>query len=378
MQLKSCLPLALGAIASAQSLTDVLANNTAELSTLISLLSAQPAIVSALGSASDITILAPNNAAFAAFLATPEGTAAGGDPSTVAALLTYHVVNGTFYASDFSSTPAFAPTLLSNTTFTNVTGGQVVEAVSDGTNVTILSGLLAESKVVAANLNFTGGTVHVIDKVLTIPQAAGATAVTAGLTNLVGALTRADLVNAVQGLSDVTIFAPSNAAFDAIGSATANLSVADLAGILTYHVVNGTVGYSSALTNTSLTALNGGSIDIRIEGENVFVNSAKVVTPNVLIANGVVHVIDNVLNPNPASGSATSTGVAFPGATSVSSTVFTEAPTPSTTLAGAGATPTSSGAASSSLSAGAAGRAFPTGAIEMAALLGGAGVLMNL
>jgi uncharacterized surface protein with fasciclin (FAS1) repeats len=74
----------------------------------------------------------------------------------VAALLTYHVVNGTFYASDFSSTPAFAPTLLSNTSFTNVTGGQVIEAVSDGTNITILSGLLAESKVVAAvspNLN---------------------------------------------------------------------------------------------------------------------------------------------------------------------------------------------------------------------------------
>jgi hypothetical protein len=37
MQLKTCLPLALGAIASAQSLTDVLANNTAELSTLISM-----------------------------------------------------------------------------------------------------------------------------------------------------------------------------------------------------------------------------------------------------------------------------------------------------------------------------------------------------
>lgn len=57
-------------------------------------------------------------------------------------------------------------------------------------------------------------------------------------------------------------------------------------------VVTGTVGYSTGLTNTTLTTVNGETLKITIENGNVFVNSAKVITPDVLVANGVVHVID--------------------------------------------------------------------------------------
>ena len=57
--------------------------------------------------------------------------------------------------------------------------------------------------------------------------------------------------------------------------------------------MNGTVGYSSDLMNgTTLTAMNGGSLKVTVENGNYFVNSAKVLTPDVLVANGVVHVID--------------------------------------------------------------------------------------
>ena len=60
-----------------------------------------------------------------------------------------------------------------------------------------------------------------------------------------------------------------------------------------FQVVNGTVGYSSALQDgQTLTAMNGANLTINIDNGNVFVNSAKVITPNVLVANGVVHVID--------------------------------------------------------------------------------------
>lgn len=85
-----------------------------------------------------------------------------------------------------------------------------------------------------------------------------------------------------------------------------------LAGILEYHgkasrdtgyklstdednmiVVSGTVGYSSTLMNgTSLKTMSGANLTITVENGTVFVNSAKVVTPDVLVANGVVHVID--------------------------------------------------------------------------------------
>ena len=46
------------------------------------------------------------------------------------------------------------------------------------------------------------------------------------------------------------------------------------------------------MNGASLTALNGEKLKITITDGTIFVNSAKVVTPNVLFANGVVHVID--------------------------------------------------------------------------------------
>lgn len=65
------------------------------------------------------------------------------------------------------------------------------------------------------------------------------TAVDMGLTSLAGALTKTNMVTAVDGLSDVTIFAPSNKAFEAVGSAAESASVTDLSTILSYHVLHG-------------------------------------------------------------------------------------------------------------------------------------------
>ena len=127
---------------------------------------------------------------------------------------------------------------------------------------------------------------------MTVPQSPSSTAAGAELTSLTGALTTADLVSTVDGLRDVTIFAPSNAAFQSIGSALAGASTEALGSILTYHVVQGTVGYSSLLTNTTLPTVNGESVTITVVNGSVFVNSAKVTLPDVLVSNGVVHVID--------------------------------------------------------------------------------------
>lgn len=56
---------------------------------------------------------------------------------------------------------------------------------------------------------------------------------------------------------------------------------------------NGAIGYSSNLMNgTKLTAMNGETLTITISNGTVFVNSAKVINPDVLVSNGVVHVID--------------------------------------------------------------------------------------
>lgn len=374
MQLKNLLPVALGATVSAQSLTEALASQNASLSLLTGLLTSQPALVESLGQATNITILAPSNAALSAFLNSSAGVAAGGNPDLVAALLTYHVLNGTYPASAFTNTSAFLPSLLTNETYTNVTGGQVVGGKVNGSDVVIYSGLLQTSKVTQADLNFDGGVIHIIDTVLTLPASDSATALAANLTALAGALTATDLVSTVESLSDVTIFAPSNDAFAAIGSATSNLSTEALAGILQYHVVQGTVGYSSVLSNTTLETVGGGNVTITIIDGSVYVNSAKVITPDVLVANGVVHVIDGVLNPSnsTATPNPTTTAAAFPGASTASdgSTPFTSGVSAPTTVTNAPTESGSPGATGSAVST--AGAAMQTGAMGLGALLGGA------
>lgn len=292
--------------------------------------------------------------------------------------MTYHVLNGTYRSTDITDTPAFPKTLLTNSTYTNVTGGQVVKAETEDDSVVFTSGLLRQSRVATADVTFTGGIVHIIDSVLTIPANDSATALAANLTALAGALTTADLVSTVDTAQDVTIFAPSNEAFAAIQNLAANLSTEQLSSVLTYHVVQGTVGYSSSLTSgLQLTTLNNGQVTITIDDGDVFVNSAEVEVADVLVSNGVVHVIDNVLNPDNSTArpdvTASTQLPAFSGASSASDIPFTSGITATGTAAptgGAGATATSSTAAQ-------AGVPMQTAAVGAAALFGGAAMLAN-
>lgn len=199
------------------------------------------------------------------------------------------------------------------------------------------------------------------------------------LTSAVGALTAANLANTVDNTRDLTVFIPNNAAFQRIGGNLANLSMEQLSSILTYHVVPA-LGYSTGLTNgTRLPTLNGANLTITLEGGNVYVNNARVIRPNVLVRNGVVHVIDRVLNPMNATAAVNTatTAEAFPSATSASNDPYTSGvPTPTSSINTAAASSARSSAASSS--SGAAARPMETGAIGLAALFGGAAAVMNM
>jgi uncharacterized surface protein with fasciclin (FAS1) repeats len=226
------------------------------------------------------------------------------------------------------------------------------------------------------DIAYDNGIVHVIDSFLVVPANVSTTAVAANLTAVFGALNRTDLVEAVDTTPDVTIFAPNNMAFSSIGSALDNIPKENLTSVLTYHVVPGVIGYSSELENMTLTTLNGENVTITIVDGSVFVNSAKVITADVLVANGVVHVIDNVLNPANSTATpdaAMSTQIpAFSGASSVSNVPFTSGvPTPT-------AAPATSTPASGTSSATGAAMPMRTGAVGAAALFGGAALMYNL
>jgi uncharacterized surface protein with fasciclin (FAS1) repeats len=123
----------------------------ANLSVLAGLIKSQPQLLQTLiGSAQNITILAPNNNALSALLNTTAGKSLATDPAAVAALLSYHVLNGTYYSSQIKNISAFIPTLLTNASYANVTGGQRVQALLAHGNVTVISGLELNSTVVQA------------------------------------------------------------------------------------------------------------------------------------------------------------------------------------------------------------------------------------
>ena len=126
-------------------------------------------------------------------------------------------------------------------------------------------------------------------EVLSIPPPLANVSVAANLTSLAGALTQLNLVETLTNLKDITVFAPTNAAFEAIGSALGTLSPTDLTNILSYHVVNSSVLYSTTLTDgASVPTLAGPNVTVHLIDGKVFVNSAEVIIPDVLVANGVV------------------------------------------------------------------------------------------
>merc|ERR1711877_96794 len=204
-----------------------------------------------------------------------------------------------------------------------------------------MGGLKQVSTVAQPNVNYTNGVVHIIDEVLMIPGNLTSTAQNANLTAFLGAAQNASVASTLLGAEDLTIFAPSNAAFQDIGSLTGNLTMHQLANILSYHVIEGTVAYSSDLSNTSLTTLQGDDVQITIANGSVMVNNATVTNANILFAGGVIHVIDQVLNPNSNSSSSSSNSTssdsdsdnAFGATSSASEVPFTSGqPTPTTTF----------------------------------------------
>lgn len=376
------------AAAAGQDLTQILMSQPS-LSNLTTYLQLYPNILSELSSMSNITVLAPSNQAFMAALnSSTSNTFSANMTDAITALFSYHVLNGTY--NNFTNMPEFVTTALMPGTYANVTGGQAVEAIasSNMTNATttFFSGLLQKSTVVTnGTSNFTGGVVHIIDTFLSLPTNITDTAVQLNLRSAAGALNIANMADAVDTMMGVTCFIPNNAAFQAVGGTFATSTPEELARILEYHVINGTVGYSSMFSNgTMLTAMNGINVTITRSDGDIFVNSAKVLTPDVLVANGVVHVVDGVLNPGNrtavANPSASTQEPAFSGASFATGTPFTSGvPSPTTSVNTAGATNAASSAAGGE-SRSSSGGAMPmkTGAVGAAALFGGAAALMNM
>lgn len=131
---------------------------------------------------------------------------------------------------------------------------------------------------------------------------------------LVAALKAADLVGALQGDGPFTVFAPNNAAFAKIDSATLNSLLepknkAALSNILTYHVVVGKLAASDVVATlkkgkgkVELKALNEQTLTVLQKDGKIWLkdqngNYSEIIATDVMGSNGVIHVIDSVVMP---------------------------------------------------------------------------------
>jgi len=164
--------------------------------------------------------------------------------------------------------------------------------------------------------------VHLIDTVLIPPQDFTTSAPAFNLSSTPGAFFAGPPVlgNYTDVGPSLTIFAPRNEAFQNIASSLSSLSVQDLTGLLEYHIVpsNTTPFYSSNLPNgqpypndpnsinnhTELKTLQGKKVSITFIYNSLFINQARVVQQDLLLSNGVLHIIDSVLSPNASNAQA--------------------------------------------------------------------------
>jgi uncharacterized surface protein with fasciclin (FAS1) repeats len=127
------------------------------------------------------------------------------------------------------------------------------------------------------------------------------TAIGAGSFNtLVTAVKAAGLVETLKGEGPLTVFAPTDEAFDKLPEGTVEALLKDkekLTAILTYHVVPGAVKANDVVKLEKAETLNGQSISIKVNEGTVMVDEATVVATDIICSNGVIHVIDNVIMP---------------------------------------------------------------------------------
>ncbi len=121
-------------------------------------------------------------------------------------------------------------------------------------------------------------------------------------TTLVAAVKAGELVDALSNAGPFTVFAPTNAAFDALPEGTVESLLTPekkeaLIDILQYHVSVGVYKLENLQDGQSIGQVNGGNVKITKKGDDYYVNDVAKIMGSVQASNGIVYVIDQVLIP---------------------------------------------------------------------------------
>jgi transforming growth factor-beta-induced protein len=271
------------------TIADIAVANS-EFSILVEALMKADLVGAVADSEAELTVFAPTNDAFVALLSELGATSLDDVPvGTLTDILLYHVIGSKAMSTDLAS--GYFPTL---STFSDNNLSMYIEV---GEGVTINGNTM----VTAADIEADNGVIHVVDKVILPPSVVDIAIANENFSTLVSAVVKAGLVDALSGEGPFTVFAPTNAAFDALFAELGiagidDLTAEELTPILLYHVVSGNV-LSTDLANGEVPTLKEGSSITVDLSSGVMINESNVVAADVQGANGVIHVIDKVLLP---------------------------------------------------------------------------------
>lgn len=277
-----------------KTIVDLAASDN-QFSTLVAALT-KADLVSTLESAGPFTVFAPNNEAFSKAGITD---LSGLSKEALTPILTSHVISGEVMSDDVSSGKA------------STVNAQNDIYLSVNNQGVFINGKI---KVITTDLDASNGVIHVIDNVI-VPPSKSLVEIALddpNFSELVSLVQAADpaVVAALSNASEngLTVFAPTNAAFEKLYQITPKSTLTDpsnralLTSVLLYHVVPGRVfspdllnigaPVATAESTTVAFDLNGGA---KVVGKTS--GNSNITAANILATNGVIHVIDTVLLP---------------------------------------------------------------------------------
>ncbi|WP_445717530.1 fasciclin domain-containing protein [Flavobacterium sp.] len=282
---------------SISSISDVASRNS-DLSILVEALE-RTDLLDVLDQNGSYTVFAPTNGAFNTFLADNNFSSLDAVPvDALREVLLNHVVVGANLASNLRT--GYVKTLGKGSASSTNTLSMFINT-SDGVR---LNGV---SSVIIANIGASNGVIHVVDAVIGLPTIVTHALANPNFSTLVGALTsngQPDFVGILSGTtnSPFTVFAPSNDSFTAFETQNpgvlGSLTAAQLTSVLSYHVVAGANVLSNAIPSGPITTFETGTFTITgttITDEAM--RQTNIVAVDVQAANGVIHVINNVILP---------------------------------------------------------------------------------
>ncbi|TXD82779.1 fasciclin domain-containing protein [Subsaximicrobium wynnwilliamsii] len=286
--------------------------STSQLTSLVAALQAADGdLVGLLKGSGPFTVLAPNNAAFTAFLADNNFASLGDVPTDVLAMvLKNHVIAGDIEAEDLQNLQANG-TNYANTSATGP-GGNELSIYFNTSNGVKFNGI---SSVETANIDATNGTIHIVDAVIGLPTVVTFATADPNFSTLVTALTTLTpdndyvaTLSTPNGTSPApfTVFAPTNTAFDELlveleVAGFGDIPTATLIAALNSHVVAGANVQASGLSDGLLIDTLGADLTANITGGATLTDPngrvSNIVATNVQAVNGVIHAIDKVVLP---------------------------------------------------------------------------------